>query len=180
MQPPVHEVWLVQHYITACQMNVTDAHLITDEFPLLLVVILPQQTCFVRRKIHRVLQERKNIRVNWLWIMKHHQSHKSIKNWHPRLTKTTEAVNPKQVTALQPLSLLDHNNYMKNKSHGNQDMVWWCCSGDVSGINRFLPLWNTANLTANWPISWMNVWTLVIYITVYHFLKLFHTMSNRK
>lgn len=44
---------------TMSYRRVTDAHLIADEFPLLLVVILPQQSCFVRRKIHRVLRERK-------------------------------------------------------------------------------------------------------------------------
>ncbi len=66
---------------------VTDAHLITDEFPLLLVVILPQQSRFVWREIHRVLKERKRSELIGCGIETPSVSWVQEKNGHPRLTK---------------------------------------------------------------------------------------------
>lgn len=47
-----------------CAISPQPPHLVTDELPLLLIVILSQQPGFVRRQVHRILQgERKEHQV---------------------------------------------------------------------------------------------------------------------
>lgn len=52
-------------------LEASDAHLVADELPLLLVVVLPQQARLVWREVHGVLRDRtgKRVRVHRMWIM---------------------------------------------------------------------------------------------------------------
>lgn len=52
-------------------LEASDAHLVADELPLLLVVVLSQQARLVWREVHGVLRDRtgKRVRVHRMWTM---------------------------------------------------------------------------------------------------------------